>query len=141
MLDQTGPNWTKLVQIRPNQTKIDQITCNWHFLLLSPALVALLFCWLLTIFRLGLAFGLSEGGRLARLVTFLTEELEAVPEAAEAAAAEAGWATEAVPEAAEAGLALGAAAEAAVVEDTDEAGLEAELAAAAAAAATLFRLK
>ena len=71
---------------------------------------------------------------MARLVTFLTEELEA-EEAVPEAAAEAGWATEAVP--AVAGVAL----EAAVVEDTDEAGLEAELAAAAAAAATLFRLK
>ena len=50
-------------------------TCNWDFLPLSPALAALLlFCWLLTIFLLGLAFGLSEGGKFAKLVTFRARE-------------------------------------------------------------------
>ena len=50
-------------------------TCNWDFLPLSPALAALLlFCWLLTIFLLGFAFGLSEGGRFARLVTLRANE-------------------------------------------------------------------
>ena len=33
-----------------------------------------MFCWLLAIFLLGLALGLSDGGKLARLVTFLTPE-------------------------------------------------------------------
>ena len=92
------------------------LTCNWHFLLLSapPALLAM-FCWLLTIFLLGLAFGLSEGGRLARLVTFLTDD------PVEEAMVVGGWAGAAVEPAA--------------------AATEVDEAAAAAAAATLFRLK
>ena len=76
-----------------------------------------MFCWLLTIFLLGLAFGLSEGGRLARLVTFLTDD------PVEEASVVGGWAT---------GAAAGVPAAAAT--EVDEA-------AAAAAAATLFRLK
>ena len=39
---------------------------------LKALLAAAMFCWLLTIFLLGLAFGLSDGGKLAKLVTFLT---------------------------------------------------------------------
>ena len=81
----------------------------------APALLAM-FCWLLTIFLLGLAFGLSDGGRLARLVTFLTDD------PVEEASVVGGWATGA------AGVPAAAATE------VDEA-------AAAAAAATLFRLK
>ena len=43
--------------------------------LLFPATeAAAMFCWLLAIFLLGLALGLSDGGKLARLVTFLTPE-------------------------------------------------------------------
>lgn len=79
-----------------------------------------MFCWLLTIFRLGLAFGLSDGGKLAKLVTFLTED-EAEVEVAE-----------------EVGVAPD---EGGVVVGIMWAAEDEEAAAAAAAAATLFRLK
>jgi hypothetical protein len=108
---------------------------------------ALLFCWLLTIFRLGLAFGRSEGGKLAKLVTFLTDE-EDVDDDDETPVVVGG-----------AGGGGAGVADALVAEDTVEAVLEAEFVeddelpppellfpeveaeAAAAAAATLFRLK
>ena len=89
-----------------------------------------MFCWLLTIFLLGLAFGLSDGGRLAKLVTFLTAEAAGV-------VAEGGG--RAVPE--QGGVDVdGVAPAAAAAATTDDEAAE-EAAAAAAAAATLFRLK
>ena len=62
--------------------------------LLPPALAAAaaMFCWLLTIFLLGLAFGLSDGGKLAKLVTFLTAD-DGLPAAAAVAKATAGGST------------------------------------------------
>lgn len=104
-----------------------------------------MFCWLLTIFLLGLAFGLSDGGKLAKLVTFLTAD-DGLPAAAAVAKATAGGST-ACPDGGvdvEPGIrGLPAApptpATAATAATEDEAADEA--AAAAAAAATLFRLK
>ena len=104
-----------------------------------------MFCWLLTIFLLGLAFGLSDGGKLAKLVTFLTAD-DGLPGTAAVAKATAGGSTtcpdggvDVEPGIRETLPAPPTPATAATAATEDEAADEA--AAAAAAAATLFRLK